>query len=218
MNTNHSTQDKGLKLFRSKKVLTLAELTLHMQCSTRTVQRRLAEWQAISSYNRNGGCYTLPDIASFDSNGLWHHKGVYFSKFGTLSETFVRLVADSRVGLRAADAGELLGVRPSSFLSSLRNHPNLVREKHQGLYVYFCSELSRYECQRLERNIEPEKVRLPTDFEAIAILVEKIKHPTLNNKDLSQRLEKQRVSVRPESIETLFFKHDLKRITSPHSI
>jgi hypothetical protein len=213
----NSTQDSGLKFFRLKKVVTLNELASHMHCSTRTVQRRLATWLAISSYNRNGSCYTLPDIATFDANGLWHHRGACFSRFGTLSETFVWLVASSRAGLTAAESGELLGVRPSSFLWSLRNHPDLMREKHQGIYVYFCSAPSRCDDQKRERHLVQKAARLPTDFEAVAILTEKIKHPALSSEALSQHLKKKRVFVEPGSIDILFSKHSLSVKKTPHS-
>ncbi len=75
-------QDKGLRFLRIKKVATLAELALHLHCSSRTVQRRLGVWQAINSYNRNGGYYTLPDIPKFDANGLWRYRAASFSRFG----------------------------------------------------------------------------------------------------------------------------------------
>jgi len=218
MTLENSTQDRGQKFFRLKKIVTLDELALHMKCSTRTVQRRLAKWHAISSYNRNGSCYTLPDIATFDANGLWHHRGACFSRFGTLPETFVRLVANSRAGLSAAETGELLGVRPSSFLWSLRNHPDLMREKHQGLYVYFCSAPSCCDGQKQERHRMQKAARLPTDFEAVSILVEKIKHPALGSEALSQHLKKKRVFVDPGSIDILFAKHGLRVKKTPHSV
>ena len=218
MAQDSSTQDRGLEFIRHKKVVTLYELTLHLHCSARTVQRWLAKWQAISSYNRNGSGYTLPDIAAFDVDGLWRYRGIFFSQFGTLSATFVQLAANARAGLTAAEAGELLGVRASSFLWSLRNHPELVREKHQGLYVYFGSEEAVCKKQREQRSLMPGKARLPTDFEAVAILVEKIKCPILNNEELSKRLGKQKLSIAPEVIGNLFAKHGLSVKKTPHSI
>jgi len=218
MAQGYSTQDTGLKFFRLKKVVTLEELALHMQCSTRTVQRRLAKWHAISSYNRNGSSYTLPGIATFDANGLWHHRGAFFSRFGTLSETFVRLVANSQAGVTAAETGELLGVRPSSFLSAFAKHPQLSREKVHGRFVYYSSEETVCKKQREHRRLMSENTRLPTDFEAIAILIEKIKCPSLNNEELSLRLGRQKLSVAPEVIGNLFAKHGLSVKKTPHSV
>ena len=214
----NSTQNKGPGFLRIKKVVTLAELALHLNCSRRTVQRRLAEWQAISSYNRNGSYYTLPNIPEFDANGLWRYRGVFFSKFGSLPETFVQLVSRSSDGLTTAEAGDLLGVRPSSFLWSLREHPALRREKHLGCYVYLCSDTARYQDQKQQRSLMRGTVRTTTDSEAVAILIEKIKCPNLSNDELSRRLKKQKVFVEPEIIHDLFVRHNPAVKKTPHSV
>ena len=117
----------------------------------------------------------------------------------------------------APEAGELLGVRSSSFLWSLREHPDLVREKYQGLYVYFCSAPTRYDSQTRQRSLMRKATRLPTDSEAIAILVEKIKHPALSSVALSKRLGKQKLSVEPGMIDSFFVKHGLGVKKTPPS-
>jgi len=213
----NSTQGKGPGFLRMKKVVTLAELALHLNCSRRTVQRRLADWQAISSYNRNGSYYTLSNIPEFDANGLWQYRGVFFSKFGSLPETFVQLVSRSSGGLTAAETGDLLGVRPSSFLWSLREHPALRREKHLGCYVHLCSDPVRYQDQIQQRSLMRGAVRLPTDSEAVAILIEKIKHPALSDEELSRCLKKQKVFVENEIIHDFFVHHNLTVKKTPRS-
>jgi len=60
--------------------------------------------------------------------------------------------------------------------------------------------------------------RLPTDFEAVAILAEKIKHPSLGSDALSRQLKKQRVFVDTGSIDILFAKHGLVVKKTPHSV
>lgn len=217
MEQNRSNQSRGLKFFMVKKVATLTELASHLHCSSRTVQRRLADWQAITSYNRNGSYYTLPEIATFDANGIWRYRGAFFSSFGNLSETFVQLANNSEAGLTSAEVGALLGLRPSSFLWSFRDHPKLKREKHQGLYVYYASAPTRYKKQRKQRGLMRSASRLPVNFEAIAILVEKIKYPKLRSEALSQRLKKQKLSIEPEVIDNLFVKHNLTVKKTLHS-
>lgn len=217
MTLDRSDQNNGLKIFRIKKVVTLPELAAHLDCSSRTVQRRLADWQAITSYNQNSSHYTLPDIAEFDADGIWRYRGIFFSRFGNLSETFVQLVGNSQAGLTAAEAGTLLGLRPSSFLWSFRKHPSLRRAKHQGIYVYYSSEDACSKNQEAQRRLMRRKTVLPAAFEAIAILVEKIKSPSLSNEALSKRLRKQRLSITPEMIKNLFTKHDLTVKKTSHS-
>ncbi len=218
MARNGSKRDDEAKFVRIKKVVTLAELMSHLNCSRRTAQRRFADWQAINSYNRNGRYYTLPDIAQFDANGLWRYRDTFFSRFGSLPETFVQLVAHSSAGLTASEAGELLGLRPSSFLWSLREHQGLRREKYLGRYVYLSSASGRYREQRKQRRLMSADSRQPTPAEAIAILVEKIKHPGLGNEQLSSRLGKQKVFVDSTTLHDFFVRHDLTVKKTPRSV
>jgi hypothetical protein len=198
-----------MRFLRLRRIATLTELALHWQCSTRTVQRRLAACKAFNSYNRNGRYYTLPEIPTFDTHGLWRYRDVFFSRHGNLPETFVELVRNAPAGLTAAEAGKLLGLRPSSFLWSLRNHPGLKREKYQRRYVYLASESGRYAAQQRQRALVARMIRRPTDAEAIAILVEKIKRPGLSDKALSRRLSAQNLRVEPEMIGNFFADHGL---------
>ena len=216
MPQERNSHDRGMRFLRLRRIATLTELTLHLQCSTRTVQRRLADCKAFNSYNHNGRYYTLPEIPTFDTHGLWRYRDVFFSRYGNLPETFVELVRNSPAGLTAAEAGELLGLRPSSFLWSLRDHPALKREKYQGLYVYLASEYSRCVAQQRQRALVVRTIRWPTDAEAIAILVEKIKHPALSDKALSRRLSAQNLRAAPEMIGNFFIQHGLSVKKTQH--
>ena len=110
-----------------------------------------------------------------------------------------------------------MGLAPRSFLSAFAVHPLIKREKTQGRFVYYSSDIARYNGQRQKR-ILMKTIRLPTDFEAVAILVEKIKNPALTDAELSRRLRKQRMFVEPEMIQNLFVHHDLTTKKTPHSI
>ena len=57
MAANPTQVEKLQKLFRARKVTTLAEMARRMRCSHRTVHRRLQGLQAINSYNKNGRYY-----------------------------------------------------------------------------------------------------------------------------------------------------------------
>ncbi len=216
MQQERDVRDRGTSFVRLRKIATLAELVLHLHCSARTVQRRLSEWKAIHSYDHNGRYYTLPQIPRFDPHGLWRYRGVSFSRYGNLPETFVQLVRNSPAGLTAAEAGALLGLRPSSFLWSLRDHPALKRKKHQGLYVYLASEPSLCAQQQRQRSQGVATIRQPTPAEAIAILVEKIKHPALTVAALCRRLEEQNLRVEPERIDAFFARQGLTVKKTPH--
>jgi hypothetical protein len=206
-------QEKALKtestLIRRKKIVTLDELTMSLHYSKRTAQRRLAQLKTIRSYNRNGQYYTLEDIPKFDVNGLWRYREVYFSRFGNLTQTFVQLVQASQAGLTCQEAGELIGLRPSSFIWSVHDHPEIRREKHQGRYVYFSAKSARYTEQFQNRLTLSQIQRLPSEYEAIAILVEKIKHPQWSVEKLANKLKAKNLRIEPQVIENLFLHHGL---------
>lgn len=210
--------EKARKAFRRKMILTLAEVADLIDSSIYTARRRLKEWEALTSYNKNGRYYALPDVPTFDANGLWKRSGVYFSRYGNLKQTVIELVRRSPAGLEAGDLRSLLGLDPRSFLSAFAKHPQLRREKTRGQFVYYCSTPSLYTKQRQRRLTLNTKGRQPTPAEAVAILVEKIKHPSLSTEALARRLQKQNLSVSPAIIQNLFLRHDLTLKKTPHSV
>ena len=147
-----ATLEKMRKRFRARKVMTLAELAVQMQCSPRTAHRRLKDWGAINSYNKNGRYYVFPSVPTFDSHGLWRYRDIGFSRYGNLTETLIHLVRNSQAGLSAAELGQLLQMHPRSFLWLFRNRPALKREKHQGRFVYFATQSEIYRKQKTARS------------------------------------------------------------------
>ena len=143
---------------------------------------------------------------------------MFFSRYGNLKQTVVELIRRSSAGLDAGEMSSLLGLDPRSFLSSFAEHLQIKREKTQGRFVYYCADRSVYSGQQQRRSVLSAEGRQPTAFEAIAILVEKIKHPALSNEALSHRLKKQKLSVEPETIKNLFARHGLAVKKTPRSV
>lgn len=210
--------NKAAGFLRLKRIATLLELAVHLHCSARTAQRRLAQCRAIHSYNHNARYSTLPQLPQFDAHGLWRYRGVFFSRHGNLPQTFAQLVHQSPAGLTAAEAGELLGLRPSSFLWSLRHHPAVKREKHRGLYVYWAGDGDRRAAQQRQRAQAPPPQRGLTEAEAIALLVEKIKRPAASVAALSRRLAGQNLRVAPERIREFLAQHGVAVKKTPPSV
>ena len=192
-----------------KKIITIENLACLLNTSIKTARRRLKLWQAITSYNMNGRYYTLPDIPDFDVHGLWQHHQVRFSQHGNLKNTIIAVVNQSKVGLDAAEVSDLLGISVRSFLSSLQKHPDLKREKIQGRFVYFSATPKAYLQQKDYRYAKKRNIQLPSDIEAIAILVETIKNPDLSIDQLALKLQQDNYRISSESIENLFSYHGL---------
>jgi len=110
---------------------------------------------------------------------------------------------------------ELLGLSPRSFLSSFREHPDLRREKQQGCFVYFSSDLTIYERQKNQRLTMIRSAKLPSDIEAIAILVETIKDPDLEIEELCTLLKNKKYDITPEAVWNLFAYYGLSLKKTP---
>ncbi len=204
------SKDKTIiRVINQKKIITIDTLTSLLNSSVKTARRRLKLWEAITSYNENGRYYTLPGIPGFDSNGLWDYSQVRFSRYGNLKNTVIHLVKESKRGLDATQMYELLGISVRSFLSSLKNHPDLKREKIQGRFIYFSGEEKDYSNQKERRSEITKKMQMPSDIEAVTILVETIKNPDLNIDELWLKLQEENCRISLESVQNLFNYHGL---------
>ncbi len=157
-------------------------------------------------------------MPEFDGNGLWRWRGVFFSQHGNLKQTVIALVQRSPAGLDAGELRSLVGLDPRSFLSAFATDPRLKREKAHGRFVYYGADPAVYIAQRERRGTLRAAGREATPSEAIAILVEKIKHPALSDEALSRQLRKQKVRIEAETIRAFFIRHGLAVKKTPHSI
>jgi hypothetical protein len=205
----------AIQLFRRKRVMRIIEIAELLSCSMPTVRGRLKKWRTFTSYNRNGGYYTLPDVPHFDMHGLWKYQGVFFSRAGNLTRTVLHLVENSDNGLDAHELGELLGLVPRSFISYVRRIPDMVREKAQGRFVYFCADRKNYLRQKHGREEEGKGTleQLPAEVEAIQILVDWIKHPGCSCEECARRLKRAGTRVEVEVIRNLLAHHGIEKKT-----
>ena len=209
-----------LQRWRRKKVITLSELLRELRTSLRTVRRRLKAWGALASFNHNSRFYTLPELPQFDEHGLWFHRDIGFSRHGHLPQTIAALVGQSSGGLAAAELGHRLRLDPRSFLWQFHQHPNLQREKHQGLYVYFAADPTVATCQKAVRSAALAPVPLPSSEEAIAVLVQAMQHPERSPEQLATHLHSTYPHLKAQAIVALFAHHGLtlkKTLPAPGS-
>jgi hypothetical protein len=216
--TVKSRDDKSLKIFRKRKVMTAVELAALLNCSLSTAKRRFKQWNCYTSYNKNGRYYVLADLPKFDDNGLWSYRGICFSRHGNLTRTLVNLVKNSSAGLSASQIEGLLAMQSRSFLSPFRDHRQLRREKHQGAFVYFSSDDTIYARQKSRRVQMVRSARMPSDVEAVAILAESIKNLHHSVEELCVHLRKKGYKVTAECVTNLFAFHGLSLKKTPRSL
>jgi len=171
---------------KKRKVFMLNDLVSLLSCSSRTAQAKLKLWKVLTSYNQNGKFYTLPEIPSFNVNGMWRYKDIAFSRHGNLKKTIVHLVKVSYSGLTGRQLGDLLGLAPQSFMHHFSKCPGIYREKHDGVFVYFADEPKIYEKQRRQRqkSVCRSAVLGISEPEAVMILVAIISHHGISADDI----------------------------------
>jgi hypothetical protein len=201
----------ALDYFSQRKIITLEQLIGLLECSAITARRRLKQWQTYTSINQNGRYYTLPQIPEFDLSGLWRYQAVLFSKHGNLKQTIISLITESPKGLSASEIAQLVDLVPnSSFLSRFKEVAGVKREKHQGRFVYLSDQPEIYARQKRGW----VAADLPTDAQAVIILVQLIKHPDIDIKQLAAHVSEQGRSIEPAAIKSFLQLHDLLKKTS----
>ena len=134
--------------FKRNKIATLDQLRSALENpKEQTVFRKLKSLDCLSSYSHRGMYYTLQSIAKFNAEGLWSHRAVWFSRFGSLLDTAKAFVENSEAGYSSPEIREALHVETKHCLLKLVRAGQLSREKLQGRYVYFCSEPEKYRSQ-----------------------------------------------------------------------
>jgi hypothetical protein len=203
-------ETKVKKRFKKSKVLTIEQLVDLLESSVITVRRYLKKWKAHTSFNHNGRYYTLQGIPQFDSNGIWKYQTILFSQYGTLKQTIIELIRHSEGGLSAKEIAQVVEIPSnSSIFSQLHNVSVIRREKHQRHFVYFSDEPAIYEKQKYALYRSDGVARLPSDEEAVLILVQYIKHPHIGLEELSERVARQGKMIAPSVIRGFLEHHDL---------
>ncbi len=192
----------------------LADLAHSLGCALISVRRHLKQVGYFRSYTHNGKWYTLRDSPRFNRDGLWHHKDIGFSKYGSLIATIVHLVARSSAGLSARDLGQKLQHPCHAVLTNLHKDHVLDRVQLAGEFRYLAIEdqLNRRQRALVTALAPSNSVTSLSTQTAVWVLVEHIKHPQFTFEQLAACLQEQReLTVSPQSIQQFFREHDLKK-------
>lgn len=202
--------NEAVRVFGRRKVLTVEEIARKLDRAVVTARRRLKEWGACTSYNEYGRYYALRENAEFDEYGIWNCGKGLFSKYGNLKETFRGVVGASEAGVNAFELSEAMQLDAHTFLSHFKDDPSVTREKHKGLYFYYSSDASVAERQKACREIllrDAATLTLPTDADAVMILVELIKHPKDDVRQLSRKVRRKGMKVSRDEVRNLLIYH-----------
>jgi hypothetical protein len=142
------------RLLQRRTIATMDELKEALGSAVdMTVFRKLRELSYLASYSHRGKYYALEQTAQFDERDLWAHRGVRFSRFGSLVDTLESFVARASRGYFASELSFELGVEVKQPLLGLTRAGRLVREKIAGLYLYCSADRGRRREQLLTRQL-----------------------------------------------------------------
>lgn len=168
-------------LIRKQKIASLPELMEALGTEARrTVFRKIKELSCRTSYSHCGRYYTLDDVVEFDHLGLWSHRDIWFSEYGTLLQTAVAIVESSDDGIFVEELDNVLHVGTKDALRKLVLSSRLARVELAGRFLYCAADAGRRRTQLLARRTRmaepgitgpmPEADILPDELRAAIVL------------------------------------------------
>lgn len=222
MTTATRPRDALTRLFQRRQIADIDQLFVALGTRSRmTVFRRLSATGYLSSYSHGGRYYTLCDIPAFDADGLWQHRGVLFSRDGTLTRTLVRLVEEADAGHFHRELQLRVRLRVHNTLIALVADRRLGRELFAGEYLYLSTDVARAEAQVARRTQLGQAASVTVSGEltpvlVIEVLVEII-HGTVAQIDAAEvaaRLVVRGVPVTTAQVEEVCRRHGVIKKTA----
>lgn len=206
--------DRLEKLFHRRKCWMLDQLGQALGYALISVRRFLKQIGYFRSYTHNGKWYTRRDAPQFSRDGLWHHRGIGFSRHGSLTATIRYLVGRSPAGLSAGELSQKLQHPCHAVLTQLHKGGQLDRLPTAGQFRYLATDsaLNGRQRQQVAGGPAPSPMTALSTQAAVWVLVEHIKHPGLSFAQIAARLlEQHQLTVAPETIQRFFDEHALKK-------
>ncbi len=214
-NKFHFSPETLLKLFYRNKILTKETIFKQVGCSNMTMWRVLHSHGYITSYNFNAKYYTLADIPKFNNYGLWSYKKVNFSNVGSLTDTILAIVRNSKFGMNANELEDIMKMNVKIPLSNLYQQGKIKREKVNNRFVYVDYDLKRSHEQLTLRQAQIkkrlERLILPEPNQIIAVLVALIQKPSLNLRQLADYVSKKGCKINIEDIQAIQTHYQLSK-------
>ena len=116
-----------------------------------TIFRKLRELHYLRSYSHRGKYYTIPEVAEFDTKGLWSCRDVHFSKQGSLLNAIEYHIDRSVGGYFEHEIESLLHVTVRAAILKLVKENKIFRQKVAGRYLYCSSRMRKRNRQYNDR-------------------------------------------------------------------
>ena len=202
-------------LFNRRSIIDMQ--TLQRLCkgrSKRSLFRDLSSIGYFSSYSHAGKYYTLTNIPNFDEYGLWHYKGVSFSKNGTLKSTIRFLVRDSMAGFTHRELKMLLRVRVQNTLNDLIENSAISRERFENVFLYINADKKEGTLQIAQRRKQMDRTYQirPLDLHStIEVLLELLRSEDWYPRKISDQLQAKGFPIKKVHVEEVLAMYNLKK-------
>jgi len=200
-------------LFDKSTVVLLEEMQEALtEASRATVFRHLGKVSYRRSYNHNSRYYTKHDPSRYDKHGLFSHKGIHFSRDGSLNATVLRLICVSSAGQTQRELQKLMSVRVQTALLAMIRDEKVAREKIEGCFIYLHPKRSIREAQLAKRRelLDEQAFTCETsDAMAIEVLLVLIRYPGLRARDVARRLKGSSPPITLRHVQVVFDRYDL---------
>lgn len=197
--------EKLCEVFDDQKCHTIAEIHKLLDYSTISIRRFLKKVGYYSSFTHNSKWYILWTTPNFDRKGIWFYQDIGFSKHGNLTQTILYFVNNSGQGVTAKELFDYLSTPCHAILNQMYKRKQIDRSKTSRGFFYLSIDLLKRQKQFSKR------IALPSDSEAVMILVEMMKHPAYTIAEIASCLSKKNVVCGVDAIERLLSHHGLKK-------
>ena len=171
------TTDELVRAFDEHRILSLEQVKGFLGTPVKmTALRKLRALDYLSSYSHTGRYYTLKQVARWDARGLWVHKGIWFSRHGSLLETLAWLIEQSSDGRFASELEDMVRVRVQEALRTLYRRERVLRHQIGGQYLYVSMENGTRQLERRQAKAEKASLGEPDEPHLAAFI------DTLNEK------------------------------------
>lgn len=209
-------------LLEAHEVVQFADFQAALDNASRaTTFRYLKRLSYQRSYNHNSRYYTRLVPARFDRFGLCSINGIHFSRDGSLGQTLIRLVCESRAGWSQRELEQLLHVRVSVLLLEAVRREQLSRTKLERVYIYVHPRHALGQAQLLHRReqLGAQALRRLGDGEmelsdavVIAVLLVLIRHPGSTPGQVVRRLRGHSPPIPIVQVHGVFSRYELDDI------
>jgi hypothetical protein len=203
-------------LFQKQRVVDMSSLCGALETTSRiTVFRYLRQLKYLTSYTHSRMYYTLPEIAQFDQDGLWHCGDIGFSSHGTLLDTLVHFVTQSEAGKSNSELEEQCQIRVQNSLLKLLNINKIASEKLMGKARLYVSTEPEKRQKQIKKRKELGKKKPVSEWTSIEILIETIRasSSSISVGVVTNRLHKRGSSITHDQVEQVFEKYGLEKKT-----